>query len=256
MFIFWCLVETLLMESGLFRDLFGNFSTQGERCYFCMEGSMRGQIETKNQKTWNSEKLKFLFWVEGTFGGCRGVCKLRYARWGIWGGVCEVRYARWDLCEVGYARWDLHEVRFTWGEIYTWWDLHEVRFTQGGICEMTFMWGGICEVRFTWGRICEVRFMQGGIHEMRFTWGEINARWDLHEVRFTGGGISKVRLLRGEIYASHLVKIFHSFIFHLWFELYVIFYPPLSSDHISIHFEFDVQLNFWMETSSTLQQKD
>ena len=33
------------METGLFRDFFGNFSTQGEKYYFCMEGSTRGEIE-------------------------------------------------------------------------------------------------------------------------------------------------------------------------------------------------------------------
>ena len=33
------------MEMGLLHDYFGNFSTQGERYYFCMEGSMRGEIE-------------------------------------------------------------------------------------------------------------------------------------------------------------------------------------------------------------------
>ena len=30
---------TLLMESGLLHDYFGNFSTWGERYYFCMEGA-------------------------------------------------------------------------------------------------------------------------------------------------------------------------------------------------------------------------
>ena len=33
------------MELGLFRDFFGNFSTRGERYYFHVEGSMRGEIE-------------------------------------------------------------------------------------------------------------------------------------------------------------------------------------------------------------------
>ena len=33
------------METGLLHDYFGNFSTRGERYYFCMEGSMQGEIE-------------------------------------------------------------------------------------------------------------------------------------------------------------------------------------------------------------------
>ena len=34
---------TLLM--GLVRDFLGNFSTQGERYHFRLDGSMRGEIE-------------------------------------------------------------------------------------------------------------------------------------------------------------------------------------------------------------------
>ena len=40
-FHWWLVRGTLLMESGLLRDFFGNFSMRGERCYFCMEGHMR-----------------------------------------------------------------------------------------------------------------------------------------------------------------------------------------------------------------------
>ena len=119
------------MESALFRDFFGNFSTQGEKYYFCVDGSMQGVFEMNIRKTQNSEKLKFLFWVEGsiwwvwqgvgvTWGGS---CKVGYARWIMWGGLHEVDHARWvtrggshevgyvrwvtwgGLCEVGYARW-------------------------------------------------------------------------------------------------------------------------------------------------------
>ena len=39
----WLVRGTLLMESGLFRDFFGNFSMQGERYYFCVEGSTWGE---------------------------------------------------------------------------------------------------------------------------------------------------------------------------------------------------------------------
>ena len=55
------------METELLHEYFGNFSTQGERYYFT-----RGEIEpTRDEiKTniGNLEKLKFPFWVEGTFG--------------------------------------------------------------------------------------------------------------------------------------------------------------------------------------------
>ena len=37
--------STLLMETDLFHDYFGNFSTQGERYYFHMDESMQGEIE-------------------------------------------------------------------------------------------------------------------------------------------------------------------------------------------------------------------
>ena len=47
--LFGCLLVTcrgtLLMETRLLHDYFGNFSTPGERYYFFMEGSMRGEIE-------------------------------------------------------------------------------------------------------------------------------------------------------------------------------------------------------------------
>ena len=36
---------TLMMETRLLHYYFGNFSTRGERYYFCIEGSMRGKIE-------------------------------------------------------------------------------------------------------------------------------------------------------------------------------------------------------------------
>ena len=58
------------METGLLHDYFGNFSMQGERYYF-MRGEIeptRGEIEINTRKLRNSEKLKFPFWVEGTFG--------------------------------------------------------------------------------------------------------------------------------------------------------------------------------------------
>ena len=58
------------MESGLLRDFFGNFSMRGEIYYFTRGEiePMRGEIEMNIGKLRNLEKLKFLFWVEGTFG--------------------------------------------------------------------------------------------------------------------------------------------------------------------------------------------
>ena len=55
------------METGLLRDFFGNFSTRGERYYFTRGEiePMQGEIEMNIE---NLEKLKFPFWVEGTFG--------------------------------------------------------------------------------------------------------------------------------------------------------------------------------------------
>ena len=37
---------TLLMETGLLHDYFGNLSMRGERYYFCVEGSTQGEIES------------------------------------------------------------------------------------------------------------------------------------------------------------------------------------------------------------------
>ena len=73
----------------LFHDYFGNFFTQDERYYFTRDEiePTRGEIEKNIGKLGNLEKLKFLFWVEGTFGddiwwdGCR---RSRLG-WGYWG---------------------------------------------------------------------------------------------------------------------------------------------------------------------------
>ena len=53
------------METGLLHDYFGNFSTRGK-----IE-PIRGEIERNIRKLWgggNSEKPRFHFQVEGTFG--------------------------------------------------------------------------------------------------------------------------------------------------------------------------------------------
>ena len=41
---------TLLMETGLLHDYFENFSIQGKRYYFHVEGSMRSEIEPMTGK--------------------------------------------------------------------------------------------------------------------------------------------------------------------------------------------------------------
>ena len=66
-----------------------------------------------------------------TFGGCGEVCKVGYARWGMWGGICKVRFTWGET----YVRWDLHEVSFMRGEIYMRWDLHKVRYARWDLCE-------------------------------------------------------------------------------------------------------------------------
>ena len=58
------------METELLHNYFRNSSMRGERYYFTRGEiePMRGEIETNIRKLGNSEKLKFPFWVEGTFG--------------------------------------------------------------------------------------------------------------------------------------------------------------------------------------------
>ena len=63
------------MKTGLLHDYFKNFSMWGEKYYFYMEGRiwgeiepMWGEIELNIGKLENLKKLKFPFWVEGTFG--------------------------------------------------------------------------------------------------------------------------------------------------------------------------------------------
>ena len=122
------------MESALFRDFFGNFFHARWKILFSCGGEHARCVWNEHRKTRNSEKLKFLFWVEGSIGGCGrvwGSCKVGYARWVMWGGLCEVDHVRWitrwvtrggsrevgyamghtrwvtrgGLREVGYARW-------------------------------------------------------------------------------------------------------------------------------------------------------
>ena len=58
------------MELGLFHDFFGNFSTPGERYYFCVEGSMRGVFEMNIRKLGTQKNSNFFFgWRGPLLGG-------------------------------------------------------------------------------------------------------------------------------------------------------------------------------------------
>ena len=59
------------METGLLRDYFGIFSMHGEKYYFCMEGSMQGEIEP----TEGEIEMNFQTNVPAG-GGLRGLARL------------------------------------------------------------------------------------------------------------------------------------------------------------------------------------
>ena len=64
----------------------GIFSTRGEKYYFCVEGSTRGEIETNIGKLGTQKNLNFFFgWRRVLVGvaGCGG-CGLDY-RGRVWG---------------------------------------------------------------------------------------------------------------------------------------------------------------------------
>ena len=63
---------TLLMESALFRDFFGNFSTRGESYYFRVEGSTRGVFETNIGKLGTRKNSNFFFGWRGALVGVAG----------------------------------------------------------------------------------------------------------------------------------------------------------------------------------------
>ena len=63
------------MELGLFRDFFGNFSTRGERYYFRLEGSMRGEIETNSGKLGTQKNSNFFFGGRGPLVGGVGYAR-------------------------------------------------------------------------------------------------------------------------------------------------------------------------------------
>ena len=139
---FWWLLESYLIDGiGVVSWLFWEY-------YFCMEHARWDWTHARwdwneHQKTRNLEKLKFLFWVEGTFGDdiwwlIRGTLLMEsrllhdffgnfstilfsregeHTRWDVNGRSLVSLNARWDgVCEVGYARWDTpgtrHLVKF------------------------------------------------------------------------------------------------------------------------------------------------
>ena len=77
------------METGLLRDIFGNFLMLGDRYYFTPGEiePMRGEIEMNTGKLGNSEKLKFPFWVEGPLVMIFGGWGWEWDRWASWGGL-------------------------------------------------------------------------------------------------------------------------------------------------------------------------
>ena len=164
---------------GLFRVTFlGIFSTRGEKYYFT-----RGEIYARwdwneHRKTRNSEKLKFLFWVEGSIGGCGRV----------WGSR-KVGYVRWISCEVGYARWVSCEVVsrkvLTRGGSHTRWVSHKVGLMRGGSHVRWVTRGGSHEVGVRWVS-CEVGWShvrwvtRGELHEVGLKVGYMRRLHELH----------------------------------------------------------------------------
>ena len=63
---------TLLMETGLLHDYFGNFSMQGKKFYFHVEVSIPGEIEPmQGEIDMNIGKLRNLVKTQISFlGGC------------------------------------------------------------------------------------------------------------------------------------------------------------------------------------------
>ena len=88
---------------------------------------MQGVFEMNIRKL--GTRKNFLFWVEGSVGGCGrvwGSCKVGYTRW----VSCEVSYVRWVSCEVGLMQGGLCEVGLTQGESQVRW------VTRGGLREV------------------------------------------------------------------------------------------------------------------------
>ena len=87
--IWWLVRGTLLMESALFCDFFGNFFHARWKILFSCGGEHARCVWNEHWKTRNSEKLKSSF-----LGGGE--------HWWVWQGVGVT----WGgLHEVGFARW-------------------------------------------------------------------------------------------------------------------------------------------------------
>ena len=171
-FLCWWLVRgTLLMEWGLLPDFCGNFSTWGERYYFCMEGSTQGWHKMRtatpgengharwllrgggDNLTWLHARWQlpcevrmvmqgYFCMVEGTteHKGMWGGLKLTIAMWGENGHMRWLLHGRGDNLKQGHMRWmwgDNCHARWEWSHEVTvaWWKGQLTTQTQGG-CEM------------------------------------------------------------------------------------------------------------------------
>ena len=67
------------MESALFCDFLGNFSTRGEKYYFHVEGSMRGVHKVRLLVEGVALKLGDFVWWRGRFDPKKSPCI--HARW-------------------------------------------------------------------------------------------------------------------------------------------------------------------------------
>ena len=105
------------MESGLLRDILGNFSTQGERYYFRMEGACQVDVRWEWPCKVRMVMQGDYYMVEGTTQHTTwGGCKMRMAMWGENGHVRWILHGggdnlthnmRWMQDENGHTRWDL-----------------------------------------------------------------------------------------------------------------------------------------------------
>ena len=89
---------------------------QGEKYYFRVEGSTRGEIEMNIGKLGTRKNSNFFFGWRGALvgvAGCGGhvrwvmqgeFCEVDHVRWVMRGGSREVGYTRW-ITRSGYARW-------------------------------------------------------------------------------------------------------------------------------------------------------
>ena len=106
----WLVRGTLLMESGLLRDFFGNFSTRGERYYFRVEGAHKVDVRWELLCKVTNAYTRWLLQVEGTsqWGGTRDGHKVRI----------ESHLVSTSRENFGVVEGTLGHTRWTWGEIW------------------------------------------------------------------------------------------------------------------------------------------